>query len=240
LTRSTIHTAAKGAALPKRLLRQRICDLRLSLDASPLRACVDELYSELTEAGFIHFRPTIYLGDEWFSPDGVPAISMPFYLANRELMALERDQLKFVEGESTEECMQLLRHEAGHCFDHAWKISSRSDFRRVFGTSKTTRYTPDRYRADSTSRDFVRHLPDNYAQSHPDEDFAETFAVWLAPKSRWQSAYANWPGALRKLEYVDQLVHSLAPSKPIVTSGPTTFAAHRLTRTLAALLRPTE
>ena len=52
------------------------------------------------------------------------------------------------------------------------------------------------------------NLANWYAQSHPIEDFAETFAVWLRPGSRWRSRYADWP-ALRKLEYVDALMQEV-------------------------------
>ena len=61
------------------------------------------------------------------------------------------------------------------------------------------------------------HLEQWYAQSHPDEDFAETFAVWLAPDSHWRERYAGWP-VLRKLEYVvADAVHNGADT--LVTHG---------------------
>jgi hypothetical protein len=63
------------------------------------------------------------------------------------------------------------------------------------------------------SRDHVLHLEHWYAQSHPTEDFAETFAVWLGPKSRWRAEYAGWP-ALAKLEFVDALMKELAGRAP--------------------------
>ena len=28
-----------------------------------------------------------------------------------------------------------------------------------------------------------------YAASHPEEDFAETFAVWLTPRSNWRQSF---------------------------------------------------
>ena len=77
---------------------------------------------------------------------------------------------------------------------------------------------PDRYRPQRRSTRFVRHLPGWYAQSHPDEDFAETFAVWLRPGSRWRSRYARWPVALAKLAYVDSLMQELRDVRPPVTT----------------------
>jgi hypothetical protein len=59
----------------------------------------------------------------------------------------------------------------------------------------------------------VLHLGHWYAQSHPTEDFAETFAVWMQPKARWRRDYADWP-AIRKLEFVDQLMEELATRAP--------------------------
>ena len=58
------------------------------------------------------------------------------------------------------------------------------------------------------------HLDDWYAQSHPDEDFAETFAVWLTPGLDWRARYRDW-NALQKLEYVDELMRSLAGKPPL-------------------------
>ena len=58
------------------------------------------------------------------------------------------------------------------------------------------------------------HLDDWYAQSHPDEDFAETFAVWLTPGLDWRTRYKGWK-ALQKLEYMDELMQSLAGKPPL-------------------------
>jgi len=58
------------------------------------------------------------------------------------------------------------------------------------------------------------NLDDWYAQSHPDEDFAETFAVWLTPEVDWRQRYTGWK-ALQKIEYVDELMRSLAGKPPL-------------------------
>ena len=72
---------------------------------------------------------------------------------------------------------------------------------------------PDFYKPKPKSRKYVLHLPAWYAQAHPAEDFAETFAVWLTPRSQWRRRYRGWP-ALRKLEYIDELMNDLAGTKP--------------------------
>jgi Putative zinc-binding metallo-peptidase len=213
------------------LLKLRICDLGLRLEGSELEPRVTALYGELEARGLRRFRPRAYLGDEWFSPEGVPSISIPFYLAHPRLKALEKTFMLEVEGGTESWCMQLLRHESGHCFDHAYRISRRPKWRRRFG-SPSDEYDPDTYRPRPYSRSYVRHLDNWYAQAHPDEDFAETFAVWLDPASDWRTRYARWTAALEKLTYVDELARDLADVDPPVQGGPHTYAASRMTITL--------
>jgi hypothetical protein len=67
--------------------------------------------------------------------------------------------------------------------------------------------------ADSDSRDFVQHLNAWYAQSHPVEDFAETFAVWLRSKNGWRRKYRDWP-AYEKLMAVDTWMRDLRDVEP--------------------------
>jgi hypothetical protein len=74
------------------------------------------------------------------------------------------------------------------------------------------------YKPKPFSRRFVRHLPGWYAQKHPDEDWAETFAVWMTPGLDWRGEYGGWPAALAKLEYCDRKLTSLADQEPAVTA----------------------
>ena len=140
-----------------------------------------EFNSSITEleARGLPVRPDCYLGDEWFSPEGSPVIAIPFYLAHPRLKQLELHQMLEVEGGTYEWCMQILRHECGHAYDHAYQFSSTDAWVEVFG-DRDVEYQPETYRPRPYSKSFVRHLPNWYAQAHPDEDFAETFAVWLA------------------------------------------------------------
>lgn len=219
---------------PAALLKTRFCDLpelKNSVERSALARHVKALRSELRAKGFLHFSPKVYFGDEWFSPQGVPAIAVPFYLADPRLKALEERMMRDVEGGTAKACMQLLRHETGHCFDHAYRIAQRRDFRHIFGSCRP--YRPDVYLADATSRDYVQHLPGAYAQAHPDEDFAETFAVVITPGSNWRLKYRNWPKVLRKCEYVEGLIQTLGRVAPLVEGGPECYAAPRMRRTLA-------
>jgi hypothetical protein len=212
------------------LLNFRIRDLDVRIERSELEPRVAKLYAELDARG-LSLKPPCYLGDEWFSPDQVPAIAIPFYLAHPRLKQLELHQMMEVEGGTPEWCAQLLRHEAGHAFDHAYRLSSRRKWREVFG-SPDIDYEPERYRPRPYSRGFVRHLPNWYAQAHPDEDFAETFAVWLAtPPDEWRSRYKGWK-ALEKLEYVDALMRGLGRKPALVTNGRRLSSASQLRSTL--------
>jgi Putative zinc-binding metallo-peptidase len=213
------------------LLKLRICDLGVRIEQSEVEARIGQFYGELAARG-VSFRPDCYLGDEWFSPEGVPAIAIPFYLAHPRLKALELHQMLEVEGGTAEWCQMLLRHECGHAIDHAYQFSSRGDWQAIFG-SPETEYAPETYRPRPYSKSFVRHLPNWYAQAHPDEDFAETFAVWLAaPPESWRQRYRGWK-AIEKLEYVDCLMKEVADRPPAISRGRRISEAARLRKTLA-------
>ena len=210
------------------LLDMRICDLAVSLEHTWLETCVRRLHDELEGRG-MRLRPHAWLSDEWFSPEGVPGIAVPFYLAHPRLMKLERSQLLEVEGGNTRECMQIMRHEAGHAFQHAYRLHRRRRWQQLFG--KSSKAYPEYYRPNPTSRRYVQHLRLWYAQAHPDEDFAETFAVWLRPRSDWRRRYAEWP-ALRKLEYVDELMAEIGDRTPPVRSRARVDPVNGIRRTL--------
>ena len=180
----------------------RFCDLRLSIERSAIAPHVRRLYSDL-ERRRLTLRPHVWLSEEWFSPDGVPGIAIPFYLAHPRLERLERRIMGEAEGGNTRLLLRILRHEAGHALDNAYRLRRRRRWREIFGPA--SRPYPARYRARAGSRGYVHHLGEWYAQAHPTEDFAETFAVWLTPKSGWRKSYAGWP-ALHKLQAVDELI----------------------------------
>lgn len=191
------------ADLPEeQLLELRICDLGLDTTHGCIPAALARLDDELARRG-IRFRPHCWLSEDWFSPDGVPGIAIPFYLAHPRLMRLERRMMHEVEGGNARWLRRILRHEAGHALDTAYRLRRRKGWREVFGPASVP--YPVSYVPRPGSRRHVLHLGHWYAQSHPTEDFAETFAVWLAPNSTWRGDYAGWP-ALQKLLYVDELM----------------------------------
>ena len=192
----------------EQLLGRRISDLGLRVAGSPLEPLVAELYGELAAHGLV-FRPPVYLSDEWGCPGEVPIIGVPFYLADRRLSRIEAEERLELEGET--DALKFLRHEAGHAFNYAYRLYDRADWRELFGPY--SRPYRERYHVDPLSRDYVRHILGWYAQKHPDEDFAETFAVWLTPGEDWRETYRGWP-ALRKLEYVARVCAEIGGQEP--------------------------
>jgi hypothetical protein len=209
----------------------RIRDLKLQIPGSPVEPLIQRLYDELDSKG-ISFHPPCYFTDEWLCPDKTPIIGIPFYLAHRRLKQLEKRMMFEVEGGTDRSCMKLLRHECGHALNYAYALYKRTRWRQLFGHFSAP-YS-NSYDAQPYSRRFVIHLEDNYAQSHPDEDFAETFAVWLAPNSSWETKYRGWP-VIRKLRYIDGVAKKIGGRAPSYTAqGTPPWSAARMTSTLAA------
>ncbi len=193
------------------LLGQRISELGLSIHGTRVERLVTRLHAELAQHG-VNFHPPVYLSDEWGCPDGAPVIGVPFYLADARLERIEAEHAGSIE--SDEEAMRYLRHEAGHAVNYAFRLHDRDDFASVFGDY--ARPYREHYAADPLSRAHVRHILGWYAQKHPDEDFAETFAVWMTPDLDWRTEYAGWP-ALAKLEWVERIVSALPPEASAVS-----------------------
>jgi hypothetical protein len=199
----------------EQLLSTRIMDLPIAIEGTWLEECVKELYAELDAKGLV-FHPECYLADEWLTPEGEVAIGIPFYLAHPALVKLERRMMLEAEGEGKLWCMQLLRHEAGHAFSYAYDLHKKREWQKVFGSSKEEYGST--YKFKPYSKSYVRHLDGFYAQYHPDEDFVETFAVWLTPDSEWQKKYQGWK-ALEKLQFVDKLMTSIKGVRPLKARG---------------------
>jgi hypothetical protein len=200
------------------LLNTRICDMGLQVDAHPIAPFVDRLHRELDSKG-LSFEPDCYLTDGWGCPDQVPIIGIPFYLADERLIRIEEEQTGEIESDHM--LMMLLRHEAGHAINYAYRLYEMPDWVETFGPFEQP--YRDNFRPNPFSRQFVRHIVHHqygrtYAQKHPDEDFAETFAVWLTPRAGWRRKYRLWP-ALRKLNFVDRMMRRLRGREPLRTGG---------------------
>jgi hypothetical protein len=196
-------------------LGKPIRDLGLTIAGTPLEAIVEALMQEVVAAGIRRLRPRFYLSSEWGVPQDTIAVAMPFYLAHPELTELHARRTGHLEGLDAADILRYLRHEMGHVVSYAYRLYADERWTQLFGRFDK-RYRED-YRPKAFSRKFVRHLPGWYAQKHPDEDWAETFAVWLTPGGAWRTEYADWPVALAKLAYCDEVVRRIGDLEPLVT-----------------------
>jgi hypothetical protein len=194
------------------LLDMRFCDLPLRLKGSVIEQRAHSVFAELTDRG-IRFWPTLWISEQWYNPDEVVGFAVPFYLLHPRLIRLERKMMLEAEGASLDEALSIIRHETGHAVDEAFQLRKMREYRKTFGSPQ--RAYPTDYIADSDSRDFVQHLNAWYAQSHPVEDFAETFAVWLRSKNGWRRKYRDWP-AYKKLCAVDTWMRDLRDVEPAI------------------------
>jgi len=192
-----------------------IRDLGLRIEGTPLEQTLEEFRGELDRAGIRRVRPRFYLSSEWGVPFGTVAIAIPFYLASPELTRLHGERTGHVEGLGRADILRYLRHEMGHVINYAYKLYESEEWVELFGAM--TQPYREEYRPEPFSRRFVRHLPGWYAQKHPDEDWAETFAVWMTPGLG--AEYAGWPVVLGKLAYCDRTLSSLRDREPLVTDS---------------------
>ncbi len=211
------------------LLAMKFCDLPIALSGSSVERRAVQVFTELETRG-IAVRPSIWLAEEWFNPDGVTGFAIPFYLVHPRLVRLERHLMLEAEGVKEGECLRILRHETGHAIDEAFQLFRTPEYRRVFGSPR--RPYPTSYAVRPTSRDHVHHLNAWYAQAHPVEDFAETFAVWLRPNNLWHRRYRDWP-ALDKLAAVDRWMHERSGRRPEVENHSPVDLLSENSRTLA-------
>jgi hypothetical protein len=205
------HEAAESPRRPEReaLLQARIKDLKLHLKGTALERYIHQLYSELESKG-IAFRPECYLSDQWGCPSGVPVIGLPFYLADPRLHSIEAELSG--DAETEREILMYLRHEAGHAFNYAYRLYDTEEWRKIFGDY--SKPYDETYKPRPFSRKYVVHISGWYAQKHPDEDFAETFAVFLTPGLDWRKRYAGW-AALKKLQYMEEVIQRVGRTPPL-------------------------
>ncbi|MEZ5900993.1 MAG: putative zinc-binding metallopeptidase [Hyphomicrobiaceae bacterium] len=225
----TIRASRLDAMSDDELLRLRFCDLPLRLNGSAVQQRAKAVFDELEDRD-IFFRPSIWIADEWYNPDEVVGFAVPFYLLHPRLVRLERKMMLEAEGVAINEALSIIRHETGHAIDEAFQLRKLPEYRKVFGSPD--RAYPTDYVADSDSRSYVHHLNAWYAQSHPVEDFAETFAVWLKSKRGWRRKYRDW-AALAKLELVDEWMHERRKVEPVIKPRRIANELKCSTRTLA-------
>jgi hypothetical protein len=194
-----------------------IRSLGLTIKGTRLEPILTEFARELEHVGLRRVKPVFYLSTEWGVPFGTVAVAIPFYLAHPTLTKVHAERHGHVEGSGRRDILRYLRHEMGHVVNYAYRLYERPDWVERFGP--IDREYEEEYHPEPFSRRFVRHLPGWYAQKHPDEDWAETFAVWMTPGQDWRADYADWPVALGKLEYCDRVVAGLKGLDPPVTAA---------------------
>lgn len=217
----------------QQVLNTRIGDLPLRPEGT-LRQCLIQLRRELKRR-HISFFPHFYFGEEpWGCIDMTGSVEIPFYLANSTLRRIgEQYYLSYTK----KEIMMLLRHETGHAINYAYRLWSAPEWKEMFGNFRK-RY-PNLYNFNPRSKEYVRYLhyigSPHYAQKHPDDDFAETFALWLDPTSKWRWNYRNWEVALNKLQFVDRIFRreKLALRRPLKIRYDDTSSHQKIRSTIA-------
>src|SRR4051812_18870717 len=194
-----------------------IRDLGLTIEGTRLEPILAEFMEEVRQAGITRLRPRFYLSTEWGVPFETIAIAIPFYLAHPDLTALHAERVGHIEGFDRADILRYLRHEMGHVINYAYRLYDQEEWVKQFG-SITQPYFEE-YRPEPFSRRYVRHLPGWYAQKHPDEDWAETFAVWMTPGLDWRHEYGGWPIAYAKVAHCSRPGARLSEGDPVVTNS---------------------
>lgn len=202
----------------EKILNTRVNKLGLSLKGSTIENCIGELFDQLEESK-IKLRPKFYLSDGYGTCEGTANIGVAFWDIDNHLQMLGASYL----GELYDiwDMRMVLRHEVGHAFCYSYKLYRRREFRKIFnvqGHFFNTYPMHDNFKKNPWSHDFVNPCGDHYAQKHPDDDFAETFATLLDPRTNWRRAYKHRRGALEKLAYVDSLIQELR-AKPVLAKN---------------------
>ncbi len=212
--------------------------LELSLKTSLVQPQIEKHLARLKRRG-IKLRPRFYLGEDWGCVSGTSNIEIGFYDADPLLKELNREIHGWTN--DTRKVDYLLRHETGHAFCYAYRLYKNKEFRNIFGVKGKffdTYPATDRYKPHPWSRDFVNPNRDHYAQKHPDEDFAETFGVWLSLPYNWKKVYRTRKGALTKLRFVADIVRHYGDKPPLVPYDPANLdvPVEAISRTVAEIL----
>lgn len=197
------------------LENQKISNLNLSIKGSWVEPLINDVLGELKTVG-ISVKPKFWISTEWFCPDGINGIALPFYLFSKDLMSLEKKKIGYVEGGTAKSFKKYLRHELGHVIDNIYDLRNCPKRKKLFGDS-AIKY-PSSYKPRIYSRNFISYLEKGYGQSHPDEDFAETFAYWLDPNKRLSvKRYSSL--AIKKIDYFNELfLEKKKPKKQVISN----------------------
>ena len=199
------------------LLHTPINQLGLKIKGTVFEQAIPSVKEEMRTVGLNKLEPVFYISTGYGCIAGSPIISLGFYDFHPLLKELNQEFRGWRYSDS--EIYDLLRHEVGHAFCYSYKLYRTLEFRNLFnveGHFFNTYPDDNNYAYNPWSRSFVNPAGDHYAQKHPDEDFAETFCVWLRPRSGWRKNYKGRPQVLRKLRYTDRIVKELGRQVPLV------------------------
>jgi hypothetical protein len=206
------------------MLTTPINRLGYKIEGTVLEEAIAIVRKDMRRVGITKLQPRFYLSNGYGCIEGIPNISVSFTDCNDLIGELNQEFRHF--RYTREELIDVLRHEVGHAFCYGYKLFRTPEFRRIFkvkGHFFRTYPATNQYvrRVNPWSKEFVNPGGDYYAQKHPDDDFAETFLVWIKPRQNWRKMHKSRPGALRKLEYVDRVVKEYGRKPPLVEGNPT-------------------
>lgn len=216
-----------------KLLKLKINELQGLTPTPMLKKALKEVQEEVKKA-FPLFNFSFYISDEWFCADSSTSIAIPFYLFCPELFKLEKKVMGETFEKNTSLLKKIIRHEIGHAIDNAYKLRKNSKRLEIFGNPKDL--YPDHYARKAFSKKYVKNLPENYAQAHPDEDFAETFAVWLDPNSHWKTKYKK-QACYQKLLFMDKELKRIKKIAPLFKSQKKYDEYKTISKTLASFYK---
>ncbi len=215
--RRTRELLYQTETLKLELLNTPINKLDLGIEGTIFGQAIPVVKEELRRSGVTKLEPVFYISTGYGCIAGQPLIALGFYDFHPLLKELNQEFRHWRYSDA--DIFDLLRHECGHAFCYSYKLYRRKDFRELFdvhGHFFNTYPEKDTYNYNPWSRNYVNPNGDHYAQKHPDEDFAETFTVWLTPRSGWRSAYRRYPLALKKLRFADRLIKEIGRKPPPV------------------------
>lgn len=203
------------------ILTTPINRLGYTIEGTFLEEAIRITRRDMKRVGISRLKPLFYLSNGYGCIEGVPNIALSFVDCNELISELNDEYRQY--RYSQQEIIDTVRHEVGHAFCYAYKLFRTAEFRRIFkvkGHFFRTYPATNRYinRVNPWSKEYVNPGGDHYAQKHPDDDFAETFMVWIKPRYNWRKNYKSKPGALRKLEYVERVVKKYGRTPPLVES----------------------
>lgn len=211
----------QAETLKTELLNTPINRLGLRIKGTIFEQAIATVRAELRKKGITKLEPEFYLSTGYGCITASPIIALGFYDCSDILKEVNRELRGWYYSEA--DVYNLLRHEIGHAFCYAYELYRRPEFCELFqveGDFFKTYPKGDDYDYNPRSKSYVNPSGDHYAQKHPDEDFAETFQVWLMPRSGWKRKYRHKPTALRKIEYVARVVEELGAQPPVVVNYP--------------------